>query len=357
MKKHDELAGRTAVLLVNTGTPEAPTPRAVRKYLAQFLMDPRIRPMGMVPWFCILHFGILPKRGKASAQKYAGIWTDEGSPLVATQAKLVRGLEDAFSAQGLDVVVRSAMNYGQPSVGKVVKELKKQGVERIVALPLYPQAAFSTTGSAKDHLANAVRKSHFKGNVTIVESYCDNPTYQKAIAAAIRNAGFDPDSDDQLLFSFHSVPLNDLEAGDNYELQVGSSSLGIANQLGLDRRRWTIGYQCQFDKGRQWLTPFSRDILAARAENNGGERIFIVCPNFAIDCLETIYDVKQHFIPEYLDAKRDFELYGQRREKNSASPRCDSLRTPGEINYVPCLNATKAHVKVLAKVLEPYLDV
>ena len=356
MKKHDELAGYTAVVLVNTGTPEAPTPHAVRKYLSQFLMDPRIRPMGIVPWWCILHMGILPKRGKASAQKYAGIWTEEGSPLVATQAKLAKGLQDAFAAQGLPIVVRSAMNYGQPSVGKVVKGLKKQGVERIVALPLYPQAAFSTTGSAKDHLANAVRKSHFKGDVTVVESYCDSPMYQKAIAAAIRNAGFDPDSDDQLLFSFHSVPLNDLEAGDNYELQAGSSSLGIANQLGLDRRRWTIGYQCQFDKGRQWLTPFSRDILAGRAENNQGERIFIVCPNFAIDCLETIYDVQQHFIPEYLAAKRDFDLYGQRRDNDGAQSCIGAIGESEDIVYVPCLNATKAHVKVLAKVLEPYLQ-
>ena len=180
--------------------------------------------------------------------------------------------------------------------------------------------------------------------------------YQKAIAAAIRNAGFDPDSDDQLLFSFHSVPLNDLEAGDNYELQVGSSSLGIANQLGLDRRRWTIGYQCQFDKGRQWLTPFSRDILAGRAENNQGERIFIVCPNFAIDCLETIYDVQQHFIPEYLAAKRDFDLYGQRRDNDGAQSCIGAIGESEDIVYVPCLNATKAHVKVLAKVLEPYLQ-
>ncbi|TJW12168.1 ferrochelatase [Parvibacter caecicola] len=354
MKKHAELEGRTAVVLANTGTPGKPTPQAVRKYLSQFLMDRRIRPMGLVPWSLILHLCILPKRGKASAQKYRSIWTPEGSPLVATQEKLARGLEAHFAAQGTPVTVRSAMSYGQPSLEAAIKQLKKAGAARIVVLPLYPQAAFSTTGSVTDKAERAFRKSHFKGETVVVSDYHNHPVYLKAMAAAIRNAGYNPASDDRLLFSFHSVPLNDLEAGDNYELQVGASSLGIANELGLDRRQWTIGYQCQFDKGRQWLKPFSRDTLKAWAENAGDARVFIACPNFAIDCLETIYDIQQQFVPEYTARKRDWELYGEAHDHDGEQPAYAPAAT-GEIVYVPCLNATKAHVKVLASVLEPHL--
>ena len=208
------------MVLANTGTPGKPTPRAVRKYLSQFLMDRRIRPMGLVPWSLILHLCILPKRGKASAQKYRSIWTPEGSPLVATQEKLARGLEAHFAAQGTPVTVRSAMSYGQPSLEAAIKQLKKAGAARIVVLPLYPQAAFSTTGSVTDKAERAFRKSHFKGETVVVSDYHNHPVYLKAMAAAIRNAGYNPASDDRLLFSFHSVPLNDREAGDNYELGV-----------------------------------------------------------------------------------------------------------------------------------------
>lgn len=355
MKKHADLEGYTAVVLANTGTPSEPTPHAIRKYLSQFLMDKRIRPMGLIPWAFILHAFILPKRGKASAEKYRSIWTAEGSPLVATQEKLAKGLESFYQAQHAPVVVRSAMSYGQPSLESTIKKLKKAGVQRLIVLPLYPQAAFSTTGSVTDKATRTVRSCHFKGDVTIINDYHSNPVYLKAIAAAVRNAGYDPQSDDRLLFSYHSVPLNDLEAGDDYELQVGATSLGIANELGLDRRQWTIGYQCQFDKGRQWLTPFSRDTLRAWAENAGDARVFIVCPNFAIDCLETIYDIQQQFIPAYLQDKRDWELYGEIRDRGEEQPSYTPVATD-EITYVPCLNATKAHVKVLSKVLEPYLE-
>ncbi|MCI8367505.1 MAG: ferrochelatase [Eggerthellaceae bacterium] len=354
MTKHGELEGYTAVLLVNTGTPAEPTPRAVRKYLAQFLFDKRIAPINRIPWWFILHLCILPVRGKKSAEKYRQIWTPEGSPLVVTQGKLAAGLEKHYQAQGAPVVVRSAMNYGEPSVSSQVKALKKAGVERIVVLPLYPQAAYSTTGAVKDAVAKAVRKRHFKGDVTVIENYHNDPVYLKALAAAIKNAGYDPDSDDRLLFTYHSVPLKDLEAGDDYELQTGASSLGIAGELGLDRKQWTIGYQCRFDKERQWLSPFTTNILKAWAENSGDARVFIVCPNFAIDCLETLYDINGHFVPKYLGDKESFRLYGTAADGSSPQRRYDSA-TQEEITYVPCLNATRAHVKVLTHVLEPYL--
>ncbi|MCI8468817.1 MAG: ferrochelatase [Eggerthellaceae bacterium] len=332
-RKGAAVPGRIGVLLVNTGTPDEPTPRAVRRYLSKFLMDKRIRPMNPVGWWLILHLCILPKRGVASAEKYRAIWTDEGSPLAVAQAKLARGLDARFADEGRDVVVRQAMSYGRPTEAEAVRELREAGCSRLVVLPLYPQSAFSTTGAVTDGVSRALRRVRWDVPCQVIEDYHDDPVYARALAAAARNAGFDPspESDDRLLFSFHSIPLADIEAGDTYELQAGASSLAIAGELGIDRRRWTIGYQCRFDKGRTWLSPFTKGTLATWAETSPDPRVFLMCPNFAIDCLETLYDVDYEIAPAYRAA-------GGR-----------------SITFVPCLNSSKAHLKVLAHVLEPYL--
>ncbi|RDB59476.1 ferrochelatase [Gordonibacter sp. 28C] len=330
---------RTGILLVNTGTPGEPRPRAVRKYLARFLMDPRIAPMNRVGWWFVLHLFILPKRGRASAEKYGKIWTDEGSPFTVAHDKLTRGLDAQLEGEGLDVVVRCAMSYSAPFVDDVVRELKDAGCTRLVVLPLYPQSAHSTTGSVSDGVERALRKARWDAPCDFVDNYHDDPTYVRAIAASIRHVGFDPDSDDKVLFSFHSIPLVDIEAGDTYELQTGASSLQIAGELGIERNRWTIGYQCRFDKGREWLSPFTRDVLARWAEADVG-RVFFVCPNFAVDCLETLYDIEHELKPYYFDQIR----------KAGREPREDDFA------YVPCLDKSRAHVKVLADVLRPHVE-
>ncbi len=294
---------RTGILLVNTGTPDEPRPHAVRKYLARFLMDPRIAPMNRVGWWFVLHLFILPKRGRASAEKYARIWTDEGSPFTVAHGKLVRGLDAQLAEEGLDAVVRCAMSYSAPFVRDAVRELKEAGCTRLVVLPLYPQSAHSTTGSVSDGVARALRRERWNVPCDFVDNYHDDPTYVRAIAASLRHAGFDPGSDDKVLFSYHSIPLADIEAGDTYELQTGASSLQIAGELGIERNRWTIGYQCRFDKGREWLSPFTRDVLARWAEADVG-RVFFVCPNFAVDCLETLYDIEHELKPFYFDQIR-----------------------------------------------------
>ncbi len=327
------------VLLVNTGTPAEPHPRAVRKYLAQFLMDKRIAPMNRAAWWFILHLFILPKRGKASAAKYAEIWTDEGSPFLLAHRKIESGLNAAFRDEGRAVVVRHAMNYGSPAIGEALHGLEEAGCDRLVVLPLYPQSAYCTTGSVHDSLERALKKAHWKAPVDFIDNYHADSTYVRAIAASIRHAGFDPASDDRLLFSYHSIPLVDIEAEDTYELQVGASSLQIASELGLERNRWTIGYQCRFDKGREWLTPFTKDVLARWAEAGEG-RVFLVCPNFAVDCLETLHDVERDLKPFFLECVR----------KQGKDP------LPDEFVYVPCLDRSRAHVKVLADVLRPYVE-
>ena len=189
---------RSGVLLVNTGTPAVPKPRAVRKYLAKFLMDKRIAPMNRAGWWFVLHLFILPKRGRASAEKYQKIWTDEGSPFTIAHQKLEAGLGAAFEDEGLDVAVRCAMSYSDPSVLDCVRELKGAGCTRLIVLPLYPQSAYSTTGSVSDSVERALKKARWDVPCDFVDNYHDDPTYIRAIAASIEHAGFKVDSDDKV---------------------------------------------------------------------------------------------------------------------------------------------------------------
>lgn len=327
------------VLLANTGTPEAPTPRAVKKYLSKFLMDPRICPMNRLAWWFLLHLVILPKRSKASAEKYEQIWTEDGSPLLLYQDMLTAGLQAYYRRTGQNVVVSQGYSYSTPSIQAGLKELVEKGCNRIIVLPLYPQSAYCTTGAIRDGVDRAAKKIRFKGRLEFVDNYSEDPIYIKAIASSIINAGFDPEGNDRLLFSYHSIPLVDIEAGDTYELQTGSSSLHIASELGLDRKRWTISYQSRFDKGRDWLQPFSKDVID-RWTRAGEGRIFVVCPNFAVDCLETLYDVDIELRAMHASGMRDL---GQ--------PVYDD-----DYVYVPCLNKSKAHLRVLTHVLEPYVS-
>lgn len=327
------------MLLVNTGTPDAPRPRAVRKYLARFLMDKRIAPMNRLGWWFILHLCILPKRGVASAEKYRMIWTDQGSPFAIAHAKLSDALNDAFAQEGLSVMVRYAMSYSSPSVLDEVRALKQAGCTRLVVLPLYPQSAYSTTGSVSDSVKRALKKAKWNVACDFIDDYHDDPTYIRAIAASIEHAGFKIDSNDKILFSYHSIPLSDIEAGDVYELQTGATSLQVAGELGIDRNRWTIAYQCRFDKGREWLSPNVRDVLARWAEADVG-RVFFVCPGFAVDCLETLYDIDHMLKPFYVE---QVEKAGRTMQDES-------------FVYVPCLDRSKAHARVLADVVRPHVE-
>ena len=377
---------RSGVLLVNTGTPTVPKPRAVRKYLAKFLMDKRIAPMNRAGWWFVLHLFILPKRGRASAEKYQKIWTDEGSPFTIAHQKLEAGLGAAFEDEGLDVAVRCAMSYSDPSVLDCVRELKGAGCTRLIVLPLYPQSAYSTTGSVSDSVERALKKARWDVPCDFVDNYHDDPTYIRAIAASIEHAGFKVDSDDKVLFSYHSIPLVDIEAGDTYELQTGATSLAVAGELGLDRRSWTISYQSRFDKGRTWLSPFTRPTLERLAQAaEPGSRLFMVCPNFSVDCLETLYDVPYELEPLYRaviagQKVNADEEPGALENTGKAAARCDDAhadladarrrqragddfrrgahrqRSDDEaFIYVPCLNRSKAHLKVLTAVLAPYV--
>ena len=329
---------RYGVLLVNTGSPSEPTPQAVRQYLSEFLMDPAILPMNRIAWWLILHLFILPKRGVRSAAKYERIWTDEGSPLVVVTSELEDKLIEQIEMEGVDAVVRCCFSYGEPSIAGSLEEMRAAECTKLVVLPMYPQSAYSTCGAVRGNFKRIFEPMGWDVPVEIIDNYHDNPVYIRSIADSIRRAGFDPASDDRLLFAYHSIPLVDIENGDTYELQTSATSLQVATELGIDHGRWSIGYQCRFDKGRTWLSPYVDEVLDRLAEGGRG-RLFYVCPNFSIDCLETLYDVQYEHKQRYLD----------RLQEAGVEPSEDLFV------YVPCLNASNAHVRTLCDVLDPYL--
>lgn len=334
------------VLIANTGTPDEPEPDAVRVYLKRFLSHPRIRPMNNPLWDFILNAFILPKRGIASAEKYRTIWTEEGSPFSIEHAKLQNNLEGyldrRLEGDGCSAIVRQAMSFGAPLIRDAVAELRDLGCDRLIVLPLYPQSAHSTTLAVKDDVEKTLDEIGWSVPCDFVDNYHDDAAYIEALADTVRTAGFDasPGSKDLLLMSYHSIPVRDIEAGDTYDAQTRKTSELIAEALGLRDDAWTIGYQCRFDKSRSWLEPFTKDVLAKLADDGGESgRLFYMCPNFAVDCLETLYDIDHELKPFYLEKA---EAAGHRVSD-------DGFR------YVPCLNSSDAHVAALAGVIMKHL--
>lgn len=331
---------RVGILLANTGSPASPDPDDVRSYLGAFLSDPCIRPMNMLCWWLILHLFIFPKRGISSGAKYAKIWTDEGSPFDIEHRKLSLLLESALDAEGRDVVVELGMSYGSPFVEDGLKALRKQGCAKVVVVPLYPQSAFSTTGAVRKQVFRAIKRMKWDVPTSLVDTYSTDNVYLDAISETIQRSDFDAAAGDRIIFNFHSVPMNDIDAGDTYQREVEESAKAIATRCAIPDNQWVIGYNCQFDKGREWLHPFSREALTAWAREDGVFRVFMICPNFATDCLETLYDIDYELKPFY-----DEQLKLAGREPSER-----------DFRYIPCLNGTELHARVLRHVISPYID-
>jgi ferrochelatase len=343
---------RTGIILANTGTPSAPTPAAVKLYLKEFLSDDRIRPMNKAAWSIILNACILPTRSKKSAQKYKQIWTPEGSPLSVFMQSAAQKLAVHLAQTGHNTPVAWAYTYGSPSIEQAFKSLIAEGVTRIIVLPMYPQSAHSTTSCVAAGVKAAQAKTQFTGNVSVIGNYFDNSTYIQSIANSITRAGFDAVRGDTLLMSYHSVPLADIAQGDTYNTQTQQTSKLIAGALNLSANQWQVSYQCRFDKARKWLSPFTANTLTAFANKNAQalnaapqefSRIFMVCPNFSIDCLETLYDINIVFKETYIRALA----------AGTQTPECIPAQA---FTYVPCLNNSPAQIETLASVLAPHIS-
>lgn len=317
---------KTAVLLVNLGTPEAPTAPALRRYLAEFLGDRRVVDLPRWFWLPILHGIVLRTRPAKSAAKYATIWTPEGSPLkvhTERQAKLLRGLLGERGDK--DTVVAWAMRYGQPSVAAVLDRLAADGAERILVLPLYPQYAGSTTASVYDAV-DAWRDRHPQGPAIVdVRSYPDHPGYIGALAASIRERWEARASrPDKLVMSFHGIPKRAVDKGDPYADQCRRTAQRLAAELGLGERDWLMTFQSRFGAA-EWLQPYTQPTLEQLARD-GVRHVDILCPGFTGDCLETLEEIGMECRDAFLAAGGT------------------------EFDYIPCLNERADWIAALADI-------
>ena len=283
---------KAGVLLVNLGTPDAPTPGAVRRYLREFLWDPRVVQIPRLPWWFILNFLVLPFRPAKTARKYASIWTPDGSPLrvyTLRQAQLLRGSLGERLKRAMPVV--AAMRYGKPSIAQGVKELEERGCVRILVLPLYPQYAASTTESARDALDKALKKWRPAPTVKFVDDFHKHPAYVKAIAKNVNEYWMKHGRPDRLVMSFHGLPKAVVEAGDPYADQCRESARLIATELGWNDKRSRVTFQSRFG-AQEWVKPYTAQTLEELGREGVG-RVDVICPGFAADCLETLEEIAQ----------------------------------------------------------------
>ncbi|MBO9718131.1 MAG: ferrochelatase [Pseudoxanthomonas sp.] len=304
----------TALVAVNLGTPEAPTASAVRRYLGEFLSDPRVVSIPPLLWKPLLYGLILPLRGPRSAANYAKVWMDEGSPLLVHTVRLAAALQERLPQWR----VLPAMRYGSPSLRAALRELRADGVRRLVVLPLYPQYSTTTTASVADVVAEETQGM----DVTLIEDYSTDAGWVEAVAGSIRRYRQQHGSGAHLLFSFHGLPQRVADAGDPYPRRCEDSAAAVAAALGLEPSQWSLSYQSRFGRER-WLEPSTVRELDQLAES-GVRKVDVVCPGFAVDCIETLEEVA-------LGLAEHFQSKG------------------GRLAYIPCLNASPAHADALAR--------
>ena len=322
---------RIGVLLTNVGSPDAPTKKALRSYLKEFLSDPRVIELNPLVWSALLNLIILNTRPKESAKKYKEIWTDEGSPLIVIteqqRAKLAKILRERLGDQ---VIVEMGMGYGNPSIGSAVKKLVEQNVDRLLVLPMFPQYASATTGSTFDGLSKALTKIRRVPELRFLTQYHDEPGYINALANSIRELWEKEGEPDKLLFSFHGIPKRYFLNGDPYHCHCQKTARLVAEELRLSKERYLVAFQSLFGK-EEWIKPYTINTLEELAEK-GVKKVDVICPGFSADCLETIE-----------------EINGENREA--------FLHKGGEqFRYIPALNAREDFISFLAEFVESNLQ-
>ncbi|OOG57057.1 ferrochelatase [Rhodanobacter sp. B05] len=315
---------QAGVLLVNLGTPTAPTARAVRPYLAQFLADPRVIEYPRWLWWLILHGVILRLRPKRSAHAYAKIWTTQGSPLRFGSEALADGLQVELLRQrpAAPVRVALAMRYGEPSVAQTIVQLQREGVRRLLVLPLYPQYSATSTGSVLDALADSIKSLRWPPEIRVVNDYHDDPRHIEALAGSIESWWQTHGRGDRLLLSFHGIPERYLHAGDPYFCQCQATARLLRERLGLGEAQVVVSFQSRVGRER-WLQPYT-DASVRRLAAEGVRKLDVVCPGFAVDCLETLEEIAMQ--------NRDFFI----------AAGGESLR------YIPALNDSRGQIESLA---------
>ncbi len=324
----------TGVLITNLGTPAAPTRAAVRRYLAEFLSDPRVIELPRWLWLPILYTVILPLRPRRSAAAYREVWTEAGSPLLVNAERQAVALQALLAEHWPGrVKVALGMRYGEPSIAAALERLRDWGAQRVLVLPLYPQYSASTTGSTYDALFQALAVQRRMPDLNVVSQYHDHPRYIDALAASIRTAREQENGAQgehgRLLFSFHGLPQRYCDAGDPYYEQCLQTARLVAGRLSEPADNWAVAFQSRVGR-EQWLQPYTENLLCdwARA---GVRRVQVVCPGFSADCLETLEEIA-------IRAAETFRSCGG-----------ESLR------YIPALNDRPDHIAALASIVAGHL--
>jgi len=311
------------VLLVNLGTPETATPADVAAYLTEFLSDSRVIDFPRWLWLPVLRLIVIPLRRRRTAEAYRKIWTPQGSPLMVFSKSLADKLREALWGKA---EITLAMRYGQPGVRTGLEVLKETGVESLVVLPLYPQYSGTTTEAVFDAVEVALREMDWFPQLQSIQKYHDVPGWAKAVGDSIRKFQQKAGKPDKLLFSLHGIPQRYVSAGDPYAAQCEQSVADIALNLGLARDEWLLSYQSRV--GREpWLQPYTAVSLAEMAAL-GVKNVQVVCPGFAVDCLETLEEIE-------IQNRKLFMRKGGER-----------------FDYIPALNDTDPHVTLLSNLIQ-----
>jgi len=318
------------VLLVNLGTPDAPTPAATRRYLAQFLSDPRVIEIPKAAWWPILHGVILRTRPAKSAKKYASIWTRDGSPLMVWTVKQAKLLQGQLGEMGHRVKVLPAMRYGNPSIASQLDALRADGATRVLVLPAYPQYSGATTASVADDVARWSMAQRHLPELRFINRYHDDKRYIAALAESVRAHWKAEGRGELLVMSFHGMPARTLALGDPYHCECLKTGRLLAEALGLSDAQYKVTFQSRFGKAR-WLEPYTEPTLRELA-GRGLKSVDLICPGFSADCIETLEEID-------MEAREAFLHSGGQR-----------------FSYIPCLNDRPSHVRALAAIAEQHLQ-
>lgn len=321
------MAKKVGVLLVNLGTPEQPTAASVRKFLAEFLSDPRVVDIPKFIWMIILHGIILRIRPAKVAKLYQSIWFDDGSPLMHYSRAQQSALAEQLADQGIPVEL--AMTYGNPSMANAGRSLAKQGVEHIVVLPLFPQNSRTSTAAAFDSLAKGLSKCPHVPGITWISDYHDHPKFIEVLAQSVEEYWQTYGRGDRMLMSFHGIPARLERIGDPYPRQCRTTARLLADKLGLSKEQWQEAFQSRFGR-EEWVKPYTDETLEEWGQQRAG-RIDVIAPSFSVDCLETLEEIQ-------IQNKEVYEEAGGQ-----------------EYHYIPCLNASESNIAFLKQLIEEYM--
>jgi ferrochelatase len=324
--KHEDQVS-TGVLLTNLGTPDAPTRAALKRYLKEFLWDPRVVEEPRWKWWLILNTVILNIRPARSARAYEGVWTEKGSPLMLHSLDQQAGLQKVL---GDDVHVELAMRYGNPSIASGLQKLRDKGCTRILIFPLYPQYAAATTASTFDAVADELKQWRRVPELRMISSYHNHPAYIDALAASVRKQWDANGKPDRLLISFHGIPQRYFDNGDPYPCMSRKTGRLLAEALELEEGEWFVSFQSRFGR-EEWVKPYTDTTLKAWGAEGVG-RVDVICPGFSSDCLETLEEIAVE--------NRDYFIEAGGRE----------------FHYIPALNSNEVHIRALAEIARAHLS-